>query len=214
MSPMDAEHSDGEDTTKSIKRDGTNHHHHKHTHRKGGLPLCPASAPKRRTYGPVPTVAPREPTVAPAPTVADSTGAGPEPAGAEPANMGGVPVDIPPGTQRVLIESRMNYGFFGDVTPAEPTMADIDAMLARTSAWYTEQLQMQFPDLESFQATFVDSMVDLAATDAIKIDFDANAFYTEGKLGKTTPHNKLTSYLVLTPSGIVFGSRWHDSNPC
>lgn len=170
-----------------ILLNGQNHHPHPHTHPYASLPLCNNLAPIRRTFGPVPTIAPREPTLAPgesptdngtdtAPTIVADDGptdtAADEPAAADP--------NAPPGTERVLVEAFLEFGFFEDVTAREPSQAEVDAMLARTSQWYTEQLQATFPNLESFEAAFVATETDLAADSPIRVDFDANAFFTTG----------------------------------
>ena len=177
---------DPEDRSERERQNGQNHHAHPHTHPEGSRPLCPNVAPKRRTFGPIPTIAPREPTPAPgsepdesatAPTI---LGDGEDPEDATPDDAG-APVDTPPGTQRVLVESTFAFGLFDDSEPQAPTMEQIDAMLERSSAWYTEQLKMTFPTLESFDAVLVNSVIDLDGEDPITIDFDANAFFTEGE---------------------------------
>ena len=159
---------EGDEEDSELKT-GKNHHPHAHTHEKGGLPLCPSVAPKRRTFEPIPTVAPRE-----SPSGGTSMPTVP--------SEEGVPVDTPPGTQRVLVQSALSFGFFGDATNRRaPTMEEINGLLERTSEWYTTQLQASFPNLESFEAALVDVTTDLSASEPIKIDFDANGFFTQGK---------------------------------
>ena len=72
--------------------------------------------------------------------------------------------------------------FFDGMEAAPSQAEEIDALMAETSAWYEAQLKAIYPNLDSFQATLVNSVVDLNAANPIEIDFDANAFFMQGKL--------------------------------
>ena len=133
------------------------------------LPLCPSTTPIRNTFNPVPTLPPRDGDNSAAPGESPTDGM-----------TGGAPVDIPPGTDRVFVESYVDFGFFDDTTPRAPTQAEIDGLLVETTRFYTAILQARFPNLVSFDATFVATNTDLASENPVRIDFDANAFFTTG----------------------------------
>ena len=97
-------------------------------------------------------------------------------------STGGAPVAIPPGTERILVESTLQYGFFAGTEVREPTQAELDGLMEQTTNFYTELLRAAYPNLASFEATLVSSRFDAANTDLpIFIEFDANAFFTQGK---------------------------------
>lgn len=90
-------------------------------------------------------------------------------------------VSVPDGTTRVLVESSLGYGFFDGISAREPTEEEIAGIMLQTTNFYTDSLKASFPNLDSFEATFISSDTDLtAATTPVIIDFDANAFFTEG----------------------------------
>ncbi|CAB9513377.1 expressed unknown protein [Seminavis robusta] len=121
-------------------------------------PGAPTTAPDPNS----PT-APDGPTVAPAPT--------PVPA----------PIAIPPGTERILVESRLEFGFFDGVTAREPTQEEIDGLMVQTTAFYDQLLRAQFPNLDSFEAVFVPPAEFNAGNNLpVLINFDANAFFQTG----------------------------------
>ena len=144
-----------------------------------GATAAPSVSPGGDTPVAEPTIAP---TVVPEATAAPSVTPG---ATAAPSVTPGegTPIEQPPNTQRVLVESQLEFGFFEELR--EPTQEEIDGVLAQTSAYYTELLRETYPDLVSFQASFVNSAFDANAADAdeypVLIEFDANAFFPEGE---------------------------------
>jgi hypothetical protein len=112
----------------------------------------------------------------------------------------GAPVETPPGTERILVESTLEYGFFDGVEIREPTQEELDGLMDSTSQFYEELLRAAYPNLDSFEAVLVSSSFDAANTDLpVFIEFDANAFFTEG-MHNIRPflHQSVGSFFHLT----------------
>ena len=147
-----------------------------------GLPLCPPPAPRAPFDG-------SEPTTGGSTSPGDVTDGEDDTDGEDGTdntdgdNEGGAPVDIPEGTERVFVESLLGFGFFDPITRA-PTQEEIDGLLVETTRFYTEALRAAYPNLNSFEATFVATNTDLTMQAAdqtpVIVDFDANAFFDEG----------------------------------
>jgi len=139
------------------------HHHDAPTPR--GLPICP-----RPGRGVVPTISPVNGTDADGDDIEDLM------------MSDGAPVNIPPGTMRILVKSALQYGFFDTATLREPTQAELDGIMAKTTEFYETILRQRYPNLDSFQAVFISTATDLtmAMGTPVRIDFDANAFFTDG----------------------------------
>lgn len=177
---------------------------------RGRLPYCPASAPTLfpttlPSFTPIPTATPLPsitpfPSFTPFPTGEDD-GMGPSEPGQSPDSgdgpggtptvpgaptvpgegpTGGAPVAIPPGTTRILVESRLEYRLFDTATPRAPTQEEIDGVIAETNRFYTDILSAAYPNLDSFEAIFVEDSFNAGNDLPIRIDFDANAFFTDG----------------------------------
>lgn len=172
----------------------------------GRLPFCPLDAPTffpttLPSFTPIPTWTPL-PSITPFPSFTpfpslDGEGGpgGPTVPGApSPGGPGGtpgapvvlnpgsgVPVAVPDGTTRILVESTLEFRFFDGVTAREPTQEEIDGLMVETTRFYTDILSAAFPNLESFQAVFVESQFNAANDLPVLIDFDANSFIFSGK---------------------------------
>lgn len=131
------------------------------------------------------TPEPEAPTVPGAPSVAPATAE--PPVAVDPD--AGAPVAVPPGTQRILVESTMDFGFFDTATPRAPTQEEIDGLMAATTQFYTDLLTPVYPNLESFEAVPVLDTFTAGQALPVRIDFDANAFFTDGK----TSHDRTKS---------------------
>lgn len=142
-----------------------------------GIPFFPAAPGEPAAPG-----GPGEPAAPgagpPGSTVAPTTAAGSAPGAAPPG--AGAPVAIPPGTDRVLVESNLAFGFFAGTNIREPTQEELDGLMAATSMFYTDVLTAAYPNLDSFEAKLITS--DFRQGDAmpIFIEFDANAFFPTG----------------------------------
>jgi len=121
----------------------------------------PTNAPGPGTPVPgAPTVTPGAPTVSPGET-------------------GGPPT--PPGTERRIVESTLEYGFFAGTQVRQPTEEEYNGLMAETTRFYTDVMKAAYPNLESFVAFRVDDEFRPANTDLpIFVDFDAYAFFQEG----------------------------------
>lgn len=169
-----------------------------------------------------PTIAPGSPTPAPnggTPGTPGTPGPG-TPATPTAINPGsGVPVAIPDGTTRILVESTLEYRLFDTATPRQPTQEEIDGVLAETTRFYTDLLTTEYQgsnfNFDSFEAKLVSSDFNAGNNLPIKIDFDANAFFT----GENAPtpaevfavlegadyQNYITNYVWMSqPQGTIF----------
>jgi hypothetical protein len=170
IGPEDGEEEYHEPPSPSLPRtkkySQVNHHHHgEDLH----LPICPAGAVRMT----IPTISPLD-----LPTPANATTPTVAPPGGAPAE--GAPVDIPPGTERILVQSTLSFGLFPENTPREATPEEIAGLMTRTSKWLYDELKPTFPTLQSGMAVFLNQEFDAGAEFPIMIDFDANGFFTEG----------------------------------
>ena len=74
---------------------------------------------------------------------------------------------------------------------------ELDGLEEQTTAFYTEILQGAYPNLESFEAVFVNDEFNAANELPVLIDFDANAFFTEGKRGRTAIRFEVLHRLIF-----------------
>ena len=80
-----------------------------------------------------------------------------------------------------FIFQTLEYGFFPEATPRQPTDEEILGLLEQTSAFYEEVVRAVYPTVIGFQATYVTDEFRPENTDLpIFIEFDANAFFPEG----------------------------------
>lgn len=162
------------------------------------LPFCPQGAPTLfptalPSFTPIPTATPLPsitpfPSFTPLPTVedtdespsADPPGSPTDAPGAPTVPVSGSPVATPPGTTRILVESQLEYRFFDNVTPRQPTQEETDGLMVETTRFYTDILTQAYPNLDSFDATLVSVDFNAGNDLPVLIDFDANAFFTDG----------------------------------
>jgi enterochelin esterase-like enzyme len=94
----------------------------------------------------------------------------------------------------------MEYGFFPEATPRNPTQAEIDGVIDQTSRFYEQILKARFPNLMSFRAVFIPPSAFTPGNRLpVLLNFDANAFFTEGKLA-----SKLGNIVHSFTSGLHF----------
>ena len=91
--------------------------------------------------------------------------------------------DQPANTQQeVVVESQLQFSFFEETILREPTQEEIDGMMDQTLGFFTQHLEQTYPDIDSFQAYFVDVFFDETGyAFPVLIEFDAIAQFHDGK---------------------------------
>lgn len=80
----------------------------------------------------------------------------------------------------VMIESRLEFDFFGGASMRIPTMTEVENVLRVTADFYTKVLTVKFPNLEYFEAIYIHHSFDDTLELPIQIDFDAVAIFGAG----------------------------------
>ena len=87
--------------------------------------------------------------------------------------------------QALLVESHLDFGFFSDVEPKEPTLEEVKALVTRASEWYDDKMRQALPKLTRFYLEYVDHVYCPEEENRVQVDFDAYAvFPAEGAASK------------------------------